>query len=211
VDEHYYRLVPFSDEQITEFRRFYDLIERFDDQLAEHDAQHALADPQWPAITAAAGHTLSVLECGDHGLRHQVFDPYHLHPPTDTQSRILRFLLEDDFPGAAELREQAGTVSAREVAGDGVIELSVGDAPPARVDFDVPVEAHYYDMAEARHIGLVMPGPLITVQLFVSRAGFMSRLVTTYTVPKELFTRIPEIQEYEREVRVWVLLPEDPR
>ena len=64
-----------GDEEIAAFREFNDLIERFDDRLTVRDAAHALADPHWPEITAAAARTLRILEGGRHGLHHEATDP----------------------------------------------------------------------------------------------------------------------------------------
>jgi hypothetical protein len=70
TEDRWYRLVPLSDEQFEALHRFDDLIERFDACLPVRDAEHALADPQWPSIRAAAARTLHILEEGKHGLRH---------------------------------------------------------------------------------------------------------------------------------------------
>ena len=62
--------------------------------------------------------------------------------PLDTDEReIIERLLESEFPGRDELREQLKAVTARKVDDEGSLEFRVIESKPAPVKYRIPTEA----------------------------------------------------------------------
>jgi hypothetical protein len=66
-------------------------------------------------------------------------------PPTAYERRLFEKLLEDDFPGGDELRQQLESVTVRRRDEDGNLELAVVSGPAAPVRNRVPTEGMYRD------------------------------------------------------------------
>jgi len=86
-------------------------------------------------------------------------------PLTTYEREVLEKLLEPEFPGRDELRQQLNSVTAKQIFEDGTLALKCDSTHPAPVKCRVPVEAQGEDA----------DGVLISVALHVVH-GFMNEL-----------------------------------
>ena len=84
---------------------------------------------------------------------------------TDRERGLIGKLLEPEFPGRDELREQLASVKAKQVIEDGTLSLRCPEGPPARCKHNIANEATCSDA----------DGGLISVMLFVGN-GMMEML-----------------------------------
>ena len=83
--------------------------------------------------------------------------------PLEAREReLLEKLLEVEFPGRDELRVQLGSVTAKQIIGDGTLELRC-DSGPSAPCFSLVAEGECIDA----------DGRKINVMLHVDRRGFM--------------------------------------
>ena len=68
---------------------------------------------------------------------------------------ILEKLLEPDFPGRDELRQQLGSLTTRQLFEDGTLDLNCGATARAPVTCSVPTEGEYID-ADGYHINVLL-------------------------------------------------------
>ena len=64
---------------------------------------------------------------------------------TARELEILEKLLEPEFPGRDELRQQVGSLTARQLFQDGTLDLNCGATLRAPVTCRVPTEGEYFD------------------------------------------------------------------
>ena len=70
----------------------------------------------------------------------------NFRPPSDLKRQILDRLVNVDFVGQRELAQQLSEVSVRLIDENGSLEIrGREDAPPAPVDYRIPVEAQTED------------------------------------------------------------------
>ena len=75
LDDDEWKHVPLSAAQAERLARFYGEFTQFDDSLTDRYSSAAVVrDPRWPGLMNDARETLTVLEQGPHGVRHQIPD-----------------------------------------------------------------------------------------------------------------------------------------
>jgi hypothetical protein len=96
-------------------------------------------------------------------------------PLTSRELALIERLLEPDFPGRDELRQQLKAVTGRQILDDGTLELSCEGGPRAPVYRRVPTEGDYLDA----------DGQQVSVLLHV-RDGLMCELEVLKVYPTEI-------------------------
>jgi hypothetical protein len=85
---------------------------------------------------------------------------------TERERRIVEKLLETEFPGRYALREQIGSVTAKQIEEDGTLILRCASGPPSPTRHTLAVEGKCKDA----------DGMIISVMLHVDKDGFMNML-----------------------------------
>lgn len=80
---------------------------------------------------------------------------FQFRPLTTRELEILGKLLEPEFPGRDELRQQVGSLTARELFEDGTLALKCGANVRAPVTCRVPTEGEYID-ADGYHVNVLL-------------------------------------------------------
>jgi hypothetical protein len=79
--------------------------------------------------------------------------------PTEAESQILKRMLEPQFLGVEQLREQVVGLLVREIDEDGCLSLKVQTNVRAETKYRIPVEANYSDGGEyqsAPHVNILL-------------------------------------------------------
>lgn len=78
-------------------------------------------------------------------MHHQYPSNSNFREASKQEHELLRILLEVDFPGVEQLRQQLSGVKVRQIDPEGSLELQVEFREPATVNLTVPVEGSYSD------------------------------------------------------------------
>lgn len=97
------------------------------------------------------------------------------------ENRLLGQLLAVDFPGVAELREQARALTAKPLDLNGSVRLAVSTAEPAQVKRRIPVEGTYIDHDGVRVNVLlhVVDGYLDELEIYRDDSASVQRRVSS--------------------------------
>jgi len=72
-------------------------------------------------------------------------DSIGFRPPSDTERRLLNFLLRPEFPGKDDLVKQLASAEVRPIDDDGSLQFRIRVGSPAVVNGRIPVEAELED------------------------------------------------------------------
>jgi hypothetical protein len=108
-----------------------------------------------------------------------VTDGPQFEPLSANAREILARLLDADFPGRDQVAQQVAAARAKTLDEHGCLELSAGEAPPARVIRRIPVEAETVDTdGMSIHVLLhVVDGYIDELEFFRDDSGTIQRPV----------------------------------